>query len=125
MVETEDGATSSALALELRRGALTLAVLGQLRQPHYGYSLRHALAACGLTIDEGTLYPLLRRLESQGLLDSEWRLEGTRPRRYYQMNPTGRATLDALVAGWRDLAAAIERALEEVPDVKNTAQSDT
>ena len=61
------------LRLELRRGCLTIAVLAQLRTEHYGYALRKALADQGLDIDENTLYPLLRRLESQGLLASAWR----------------------------------------------------
>ena len=66
------------LRSELRRGALILAVLGQLRAEHYGYSLRKALAERGVEIDEGTLYPLIRRLESQGLLTSQWREEDNR-----------------------------------------------
>ena len=71
--------------LELRRGVLVLAVLSQLRTAQYGYSLRQALAGAGMPIEEGTLYPLLRRLESQGLLVSEWRIEDGPPRRYYTL----------------------------------------
>ena len=73
------------LRLELRRGCLTLAVLAQLRQEHYGYTLRKALAKRGLEIDESTLYPLLRRLEAQGLLTSEWREEDKRNKRFYRL----------------------------------------
>lgn len=81
------------LELELRRGALVLAVLSQLRQVQYGYSLRQALAARGMAIEEGTLYPLLRRLEGQGVLDSEWRIEDGPPRRYYRLSDAGEALL--------------------------------
>src|ERR1017187_7982689 len=68
--------------LELRCGCLTMAALGQLRTEQYGYALRQKLAGLGLAIDEGTLYPLLRRLESQGLLVSEWREEDKRRKRF-------------------------------------------
>ena len=77
------------LRLELRRGSLTIAVLAQLRAEHYGYTLRKALADLGLAIDEGTFYPLLRRLESQGLLTSEWREEDKREKRFYRLSTGG------------------------------------
>ena len=76
----------SKLELEMRRGTLVLAVLTQLGTAQYGYSLRQALAEKGMPIEEGTLYPLLRRLESQGYLDSKWRIEDGPPRRYYCLN---------------------------------------
>ncbi len=78
---------------ELRRGALILAALSQLDDEKYGYALINQLEERGLEIDQGTLYPLLRRLESQGLLDSKWNVEGSRPRRYYVINKTGKAAL--------------------------------
>ena len=99
-------------ALELRRGALTLAVLSQLRTEQYGYSLKKSLAQGGLEIDEGTLYPLLRRLEAQGLLKSRWRVEEGRPRRYYQINAKGESTLRALAAEWKDLTKVLEGLLK-------------
>ena len=77
------------LRLELRRGSLVLAVLVQLRTEHYGYTLRKALAQYGMDIDEGTLYPLLRRLEGQGLLVSEWREEDKRNKRFYKISRDG------------------------------------
>ena len=83
------------LRLELRRGCLTLAVLAQLKQEHYGYTLRKALASRGMEIDESTLYPLLRRLESQGLLTSEWREEEKRNKRFYRLSTRRRADLCA------------------------------
>lgn len=101
------------LRLELRRGCLTLAVLAQLRSEHYGYTLRKTLADQGLEIDEGTLYPLLRRLESQGLLLSEWREENKRNKRFYRLSPEGEAIREQLLAEWRSLNASVERILPE------------
>jgi PadR family transcriptional regulator, regulatory protein PadR len=95
------------LRLELRRGSLTLAVLVQLRSEHYGYTLRKALAAHGLDIDEGTLYPLLRRLETQGLLTSEWREEDKRNKRFYTLSAGGRPVLEQLLQEWREIDAAL------------------
>ena len=99
------------LRLELRRGSLTIAVLAQLRAEHYGYTLRKALADLGLAIDEGTLYPLLRRLETQGLLVSEWREEDKRNKRFYKLSPTGRQMLKQLLAEWQHLNQSIDRIL--------------
>lgn len=96
---------------ELRRGTLVLTVLSQLEKQEYGYSLKERLADRGLEIDQGTLYPLLRRLEKQGLLDSEWSLETSRPRRYYVLNDAGRKALKTLTAEWNALAAVLERLL--------------
>lgn len=100
------------LELELRRGALVLAVLSQLRQVQYGYSLRQNLAERGMPIEEGTLYPLLRRLEKQGALASEWRIEDGPPRRYYHLNDAGEALLAELTVSWRALAATMTGLLE-------------
>ena len=99
------------LKLELRRGGLTLAVLGQLRQEHYGYTLRKALAERGLEIDESTLYPLLRRLEAQGLLTSEWREEEKRNKRFYRLSSDGEQILAQLLAEWEATNAAINKIL--------------
>jgi PadR family transcriptional regulator PadR len=99
------------LSLEFRRGALVLAVLSQLHEEQYGYSLKKLLAERGLEIDEGTLYPLLRRLEAQGLLRSRWRVEDGRPRRYYRASPLGEQIHRELGADWRALARAMERLL--------------
>jgi PadR family transcriptional regulator, regulatory protein PadR len=94
--------------MELRRGALVLGVLTQLRREEYGYSLKKLLAARGLDIEEGTLYPLLRRLEGQGLLQSTWRLEDGRPRRYYRIAPDGERFRDELTTEWKQLARVID-----------------
>ncbi|HVM98656.1 MAG TPA: PadR family transcriptional regulator [Caulobacteraceae bacterium] len=96
------------LELELRRGVVVIAVLSQLTTPQYGYSLRQALAAKGMPIEEGTLYPLLRRLEGQGLLASEWRIEDGPPRRYYWLSHEGAAALKRLAADWRGLVCTME-----------------
>ncbi len=98
--------------VELRRGALVLATLSRLRERQYGYSLRQALAEGGLPIEEGTLYPLLRRLEAQGLLLSEWDTSTAPPRRYYRLNPEGERAFAELSAAWRAQAAAIEGFLQ-------------
>lgn len=100
------------LRLELRRGALPLAVLAALRQEFYGYTLRQELAAHGLEIDESTLYPLLRRLETQGLLTSEWREEAKRNKRFYKLSPLGASVLERLLEEWHGLNQSLERILK-------------
>ncbi len=104
---------SGKLELELRRGVVVLAALSQLREPRYGYELRQALAEQGMVVEEGTLYPLLRRLESQGVLASEWRVDEGPPRRYYALNAEGRALLARLTASWRAMNDTMDRLLEE------------
>jgi len=99
------------LVQELRRGVLVLATLSQLGEAKYGYSLINELAEQRLIIDQGTLYPLLRRLEADGLLQSEWNTEGSRPRRYYVISPAGASVLQALSDEWRGLAAVLNRLL--------------
>ena len=99
------------LRLELRRGCLVLAVLLQLRAEHYGYTLRKALADRGLTVDEGTLYPLLRRLETQGLLVSEWREEDKRNKRFYRLSPDGKVILRQLLDEWQSINVSLTRVL--------------
>jgi PadR family transcriptional regulator, regulatory protein PadR len=97
--------------LELRRGVIVLAVLSQLDQEQYGYSLIHNLKDCGLEIDQGTLYPLLRRLEAQGLLKSNWRIESDRPRRYYVISPEGQELLPQLKNEWNSIVTMMEKML--------------
>jgi len=101
------------LKLELRRGCLIVAVLAQLRQEHYGYTLRKALDDLGLAIDEGTLYPLLRRLETQGLLASEWREENKRNKRFYQLSAQGERILGQLLEEWQTINSSLDRILQE------------
>ncbi len=99
------------LILEMRRGVIVLAVLSQCSAEQYGYSLMKSLSDKGLAIDQGTLYPLLRRLETQGLLSSSWRLEDARPRRYYVLSPTGQAILPRLLAEWDSMVQMMRRML--------------
>ncbi|HEY7028706.1 MAG TPA: helix-turn-helix transcriptional regulator [Gemmatimonadales bacterium] len=100
------------LRLELRRGSLILAVLAELRAEQYGYTLRKALEDHGLAMDEGTLYPLLRRLETQGLLVSEWREQDKRNKRFYKLSPDGRAVLKQLQTEWKEIGEALNGILK-------------
>lgn len=111
MVGAGDSVTGK-LETELRRGVLVLAVLSQLRTPQYGYSLRQALAGQGMPIEEGTLYPLLRRLEDQGLLASDWRIEDGPPRRYYTLSKKGTRLFTELTQSWHTLTATMDRLLD-------------
>src|SRR3954468_24023094 len=97
------------LRVELRRGSLMLAVLGALREERYGYTLRQSLEEAGLPIDEGALYPLLRRLETQGLLTSEWREEARRNKRFYRLSSDGVAVLAQLLGEWNAISESILR----------------
>ncbi len=108
---TVDADLFEAMRLELRRGSLVLAVLACLRTERYGYTLRQALAADGLEMEESTLYPLLRRLESQGLLLSEWREEEKRKKRFYILSPMGAAMLERLTEQWRGINASLDKIL--------------
>ena len=113
MTSTLDPAVFDNLRLELRRGCLSVAALAALRTEQYGYTLCKILAEYGLAVDEGTLYPLLRRLESQGLLISEWREEGKRNKRFYRLSDDGAQILDQLIAEWRSLDTSLNGILLE------------
>ena len=108
-----DPALFENLKLELRRGCLIVAVLAALRSEQYGYTLRKLLGEHGLQVDEGTLYPLLRRLESQGLLLSEWREEDKRKKRFYRLSPEGAQMLTHLLAEWQSIDSSLEQILTE------------
>ena len=100
------------MLLELRRGILSLAVLCQLSKEQYGYSLLKALSDQGMEIDQSTLYPLLRRLEAQGLLQSDWRIvDEARPRRYYVISAQGKAVLTKLKKEWSAMTATMTQML--------------
>src|SRR5512135_32315 len=101
MIAMENTQTIENMILEMRRGVIVLAVLSQCGEEQYGYSLMKSLSEKGLEIDQGTLYPLLRRLETQGLLSSSWRLEDPRPRRYYVISREGRMLLPQLINEWQ------------------------
>jgi len=109
---TDTGEQIHQLRLELRRGIVVLAVLSQMDTARYGYSLIQQLAEQGLDIEEGTLYPLLRRLEKQGLLESEWEVGEARPRKYYRISPAGREVLTTLSADWLEMVEMMRRILQ-------------
>lgn len=112
---SSDSQTFENLRLELRRGSLILAVLGALRHEQYGYTLRKTLEDCGLPVDEGTLYPLLRRLETQGLLVSEWREEDKRKKRFYRLSSAGTEVFARLMTEWRGIGEAITQLHQPTP----------
>jgi PadR family transcriptional regulator PadR len=112
METTSESGIFDSLRLELRRGCLIVAVLAQLRQEHYGYTLRKTLADDGLAIEESTLYPLLRRLETQGLLVSEWREEDKRNKRFYRLSGLGETTLAQLLVEWRGINESLHKILK-------------
>lgn len=103
------GELFDSLRLELRRGCLVLAVLAQLHEEHYGYTLRRSLSEAGLEIEESTLYPLLRRLETQGLLTSEWREEERRNKRFYRLSAEGERIFGLLLAEWNRINDSLNR----------------
>jgi PadR family transcriptional regulator, regulatory protein PadR len=98
---------------ELRRGTAVLACLLMLKRPNYGYALLNQLVECGFAVDANTLYPLLRRLERQGLLTSDWNTEESRPRKFYRTSDEGIALADALSRDWDDLDDAIQALKEQ------------
>lgn len=112
------------LRQELRRGSLIIAVLAQLGTEQYGYTLRKSLEENGITIDEGTLYPLLRRLETQGLLVSEWREHEKRNKRFYWLSPVGEEVLELLLEDWEALSDSLQSILQR-PTSAPTRQSKT
>lgn len=101
------------LIVDLRRGTLVLAVLSSLDKPEYGYSLLQGMERRGIRIEANTLYPLLRRLESQGLLQSQWDTAESRPRKYYALSDRGRALLLRLKEEWRRMAQEMDSLLRE------------
>lgn len=98
---------------EIRRGAIVLATLSTLRKRHYGYGLVQELQKAGIGVEPGTLYPLLRRLESQDLLSSTWSTEDSRPRKYYQLSAAGVLALEALTHEWTELNKNITNIIKE------------
>jgi PadR family transcriptional regulator PadR len=113
MTANSENGIFESLRLELRRGCLIVAVLAQLRAEHYGYTLRKALVDEGLAIEESTLYPLLRRLETQGLLRSEWRKEDKRNKRFYRLSGEGEAILAQLLVEWNGINESLHKILRD------------
>ena len=110
-METEDILAS--LGLELRRGTIVLCVLNRLQAPMYGYSLITALGGSGIQVEANTLYPLLRRLEGQGLLQSRWETGGSKPRKYYAVTPLGNQVYEALKTQWNTTVENVQTLLQE------------
>jgi PadR family transcriptional regulator, regulatory protein PadR len=113
MTASSENGIFESLRLELRRGCLIVAVLAQLRHEHYGYTLRKALADEGLAIEESTLYPLLRRLETQALLKSEWREEDKRNKRFYRLSAEGETLLAQLLVEWNGINESLHKILKD------------
>ncbi len=105
------------LISELRRGTIVMSVMSQLKAPQYGYSLVVLLEEKGIPVDAGTLYPLLRRLESQGLLESNWDVESAKPRKYYQLSDMGRDIYDRLCTHWYEMVDSMNAIIRD-KDVK-------
>lgn len=103
----------SGIILELRRGTLILLVLSQLKEAMYGYNLVKKLQDNGIPIEANTLYPLMRRLETQGLLKSEWETSETKPRKYYKITDDGLIVLERVVRHWNNFSDNINKLLEE------------
>lgn len=101
------------LMQELRRGTITIGVLSQLSEPQYGYSLVTMLDEKGVQVEPGTLYPLLRRLEKQGILDSKWDTNESRPRKYYLLSETGKEVFELLVAEWKNIVSSLNHLIED------------
>jgi len=107
----DDEALIAGHVQEIRRGSVVLACLSVLRRPQYGYSLLSTLEEAGIQVDGNTLYPLLRRLEKQGLLTSAWNTDDARPRKYYRISPLGEDILARLTGEWTALDANLKRLL--------------
>ena len=103
----------SGLTMELRRGTIVLCVLSQLKEPTYGYSLVNVLSENGIPMETNTLYPLLRRLEKQGLLQSSWETSGAKPRKYYVITEDGTIVFQKITEHWRKFSKSIEKLLSE------------
>lgn len=106
-----NGSTNTRMLQELRRGVIILAVLAVLQEEKYGYAILKQLDEQGIQIDQGTLYPMLRRLENQGLLESSWKLDAARPRRYYRISEAGLDALADLRQYWQQIVGRVERLL--------------
>jgi len=101
------------MIVELRRGTQIISVLSQLEKNQYGYSLLQNLDSKGVKMEAGTLYPLLRRLESQGLLSSEWDTSESRPRKYYVLSPEGSQVLKQLKEEWKEIVSEMNSLIVE------------
>jgi DNA-binding PadR family transcriptional regulator len=113
MGKSEKSELISGFLLELRRGTIILCVLAKLKEPAYGYNLIAQLDGVGISIEANTLYPLLRRLEEQGLLSSIWNTDGAKPRKYYQTTALGNEVLLEMARHWQNTVSSMESVLRE------------
>ncbi len=113
MEDKKQDALLESLVLELRRGTIILSVMSQLKEPQYGYSLVVLLEEKGIAVDAGTLYPLLRRLESQGLLESSWDTGSAKPRKYYQLSSYGKEIFGLLRESWMNMVDRMNKIIKE------------
>jgi DNA-binding PadR family transcriptional regulator len=113
MVKPMNDDLLQSLIIDLRRGTLVLATLSCLKEAKYGYSLLQEMENEGIRIEANTLYPLLRRLETQGLLKSEWDTGESRPRKYYTISDQGKILYTQLKEEWRKLSQEMEKFLDE------------
>jgi len=119
MSDTNLQIQTQSLVQELRRGVIILAVLSQLHEEQYGYSLMKLLEDQEMQIDQGTLYPLLRRMEEQNLLESNWRVESSRPRRYYQLSEFGEKVLQEMATEWLRIKSTVDKLLSSKKENEN------
>ena len=119
MSDTNLQIQTQSLVQELRRGVIILAVLSQLHEEQYGYSLMKLLEDQDMQIDQGTLYPLLRRMEEQNLLESNWRVESSRPRRYYQLSEFGEKVLQEMATEWLRIKSTVDKLLSSKKENDN------
>jgi PadR family transcriptional regulator, regulatory protein PadR len=119
MTDTTLHDQTQSLVQELRRGMIILAVLSQLHEEQYGYSLMKRLEEQGMQIDQGTLYPLLRRLEDQNLLQSDWRVDTSRPRRYYILSEVGKQVLEEMTTEWSRIKNTVDNLLFKSQENEN------
>ncbi|MCR6545995.1 PadR family transcriptional regulator [Dehalobacterium formicoaceticum] len=113
MENSNDDLVLNGIIQELRRGSITLAVLSQLKQPQYGYSLVVLMNEKGFDIEANTLYPLLRRLEKQGILESLWDTDGTKPRKFYRLSEFGEGVYSKLCDAWKDINKVVNHLIDE------------
>lgn len=113
MENSNDVLVLNGIIQELRRGTITLAVLSQLKQPQYGYSLVVLMNEKGFDIDANTLYPLLRRLEKQGILESLWDTDGTKPRKFYRLSEFGKGVYSKVCDAWNDINEVMNHLINE------------
>ena len=104
---------------QLRKGILELAVMGVLyHERHYGYSLVRVLTESGsISLKEGTVYPILARLDRDGLVRSQWmQSDQGPPRKYYELTSSGRQLFDELSQEFQLLVTLVQRKWSAAPE---------